>query len=195
MRCAALAACVVVIVAPLATGAAEERPKATEPVEKNGLSLSVRPTKATFAPGEAVGVEILLKNTSDKPLALWGTKSSLGWRPSTLTFVFRRVGDKDRVIKLREGSNPRIMSPVSMGPQTLAPGKSVTMTCGINQWAWWREQGKLNRLGAGGLQAGEWHVTVELNAKGGFGPNKGWIGSITSKPARVTVATKAEEKD
>jgi hypothetical protein len=184
---------IVCLAAGVATGAdaeAEKKPEATKPVVEKGLSLSIRPARTTFEPGKPVQVDVLLKNETDQPLVLFGTKGVSGWRPATLTFRFKQVGGKTEHT-LREGHNPRIMAPMAFGPKTIAAGQEIVVTCTINQWAWWREKGHVKRLGAGVLGPGTWEVTVEL--KGSQMGGRGWAGTITSNAAGVQVAEKKDE--
>jgi RNA polymerase sigma factor (sigma-70 family) len=58
---------------------AEPGPKPSEPAVKEGLSVSVRATKAIFAGNEAPEFVVTFKNVSEKPFQLHGLENRLGY--------------------------------------------------------------------------------------------------------------------
>jgi len=175
-------------------------PKASKPVVKDGLSISVRPSKAMFARGEAIGLEVTFANVSTKPLTLGGSRM-LRWMPTGgFTFIIKNVKTGE-VRTLRAGMNPMIRAPVRMENKTIAAGKSVMVPAAIDRWSWSMQPvpargaaraRKLRKyLGTDMLPGGTYQVTVSCKFgkgwSGGGASQKFWIGDIAAGPVIVKV--------
>jgi len=180
---------------------AKKRPEPTskpsEPVVKNGLSISVGPVKAAFAQKEPIALDVTLRNVSKEPISLAGTRF-VSWRPSPgLTFLVKDA-KSGKVRTLREGTNPMIAAPVRIQNQTLPAGKSLGVRATLDRWAWCRVPvpGKPKRqkrafLGPGLLPPGEYRVTVRCTLGKGFGKDVTfWMGEIDANPVSLRVDAK-----
>lgn len=185
------------------------KPKASKPVVKDGLSISVQPSKIVYARREPIVLAVTLRNVSKKTFALSGS-NMLGWIPGGgLTFTVKDV-KTGKVRTLRSGTNPMIMAPVRLESKTLAPGGSVVVRVAVNRWSWYRANVPVVRkktdpvapaprqvrrqLGAEILPGGLYRITVSCKLGKGFrGPRwRGgnvpfWTGEIASKPVEVRV--------
>ena len=174
-------------------------PKASKPVVKDGLSISVRPGRSVFARGETIALEVTFGNVSKKPLTLGGSRM-LRWMPTGgFTFIIKNVKTGETKT-LRAGMNPMIRAPVRMENKTIAAGKSVMVPAAIDRWSWSMQpaparggaRGRQLRkyLGPDMLPGGTYQIVVSCKFGKGFGrgEQKFWIGDIAAGPVIVKVA-------
>ena len=164
---------------------------ASQPVVKEGLSISVRPSKATFARREPITLHVTLTNVSKRQIGLAGTRFR-DWRPSPgLTFLVTDVNSK-KVRTLREGMDPRIMAPVRLQDRALRPDEAATMVATLDQWAWSQAPGARGGrrfLGPALLPGGACRITVRCLVGKGFRQSpEAWSGEIEASPVSVAVA-------
>lgn len=68
----------------VAAGASAEETKPPQPAVKDGLSVTVTPAKAVFAGEEAIMMNVVFKNVSQRPFKLWGVRKGWTWRLENL---------------------------------------------------------------------------------------------------------------
>ena len=197
--CAAMAlGCVL---QPDARAAEAGPPAASEPVVKNGLSISVRPIQLVYAQGEPLGLTVTLRNASKTPLLLAGTVFR-DWRPSPGLAFLVKDSKTGKLRTLREGVNPMIQAPVKLENRTLPPGSSVVVEATLDQWAWEAvsDQGQRPRsgrdarqwLGPGLLPSGEYEVTARCTLDAGLGQDGAfWTGEVESRAVSVRIGRAA----
>jgi RNA polymerase sigma factor (sigma-70 family) len=171
--------------------AAPAAPKAAEPAEKNGLAVTVTPTKAVFDRGEALSFDVTFKNVSEKTFLLNdpANDNSFGWRydfeqPDAGKKWFAQLKGDPRADALRA---PR-------PPAELAPGKALTIRAVLSTTYYQFKLADDDKIViAQTLAPGRYQVRMEL---GWATPNRAdakpkfpfWTGQMTTNPVSFAIA-------
>jgi RNA polymerase sigma factor (sigma-70 family) len=165
---------------PLPAAVEERKPRASEPVEKDGLSVTVIPAKQRFASTEPLAFTVILKNTSDKPFFLldadyfWDWRIKFGGWQLTPRFEAERI---HRATVLEAGQERRV-------EVKLDDRRSFAFQ--------WSEGSKQKVEPVKVLPLGKYPLVVHptfANLKQGKGELKHrlWVGELTTKPVEIEV--------
>ncbi|MGE3803995.1 MAG: RNA polymerase sigma factor [Gemmataceae bacterium] len=159
-------------------------PRSSEPVIKDGLSVTVTPVKAAFALDEPPAFKVEFKNVSNKPFQIYPADVHELWK-----FVFT---DRQGTTYIAD-ERPQFLKPPpqwkSAGPHTLQPGKSLNSFAKLLL-----KDLKLERVGPEGatslemLPPGDYRIKIELSlAEEEPGALPYWKGALITKEAAFTV--------
>jgi len=180
-------------------------PGASRPVVKEGLSVTVRPAKAVFAPNEPLVFDVSLKNVGDKTFLLCMPNDFVRWTweveetSSRVVWQLRLRGDPDldkpHVLELA-GSGQQWLDQADLGAARLEYGKVHTVRARFADNRFF--SGPKNADDAAAyrerLKPGKYRVRVALR----FGTfeshvvaKSSWIGDLTTGTADFAIADPA----
>jgi RNA polymerase sigma factor (sigma-70 family) len=174
----------------------DKKPAASEPVAKDGLSVTIRPTAATFEAGKALLFNLTFKNESKAPFLLYdvdwgwsyhlrfyqGDRSSEGWDCQFLVDQLARRAPKPEDSRILE------------------PGQSHEVRVSTNAalYSWrgkqLREPPSLEHLAPGKYNVIAVRTFDENSAKGEY-KHRHWTGTIASKPITSEISAEAPKDE
>ncbi|OAI41685.1 hypothetical protein AYO40_02510 [Planctomycetaceae bacterium SCGC AG-212-D15] len=154
------------------------RPAGPKPVAKDGIEVTVRPTKAVFAKGETVAFEVSFKNASGAARSIC---CPVPGQPLSWQFTFQRKNNGEST--KRDGG----LAPGKWNGSYLVdlePGKTHTLTVRGMESAEraWRP-----------LDAGKYTVKIKLHINPTAAPTKHkqwWTGTLETEGVEIEVAEK-----
>lgn len=169
-------------------------PKASEPVEKNGLQITARPDKAVFELGQPLAFTVTFKNVSKDDFTLLHS-------PLVVSHCkFHIAGEKEGilwdVIPLPKAAAP---APVSPPPCVLKAGQSVEATLRLDEnfvFDWKGEQ-LAKPMPVKQLPAGKYRLALDVIFLGVTkdvqlsGKPPLWVGQLATKPTPFEISDKA----
>jgi hypothetical protein len=167
-----------------------EKPRVSKAVVKDGLSVTIQPTKAVFGKDEEPCVEFIFTNVSQRPFKL-----------ARMNYFPEGQAQKADLQDVRTGQSwkgtylpaPRAASPAPLAAD-LAPEQSLKCAAGLfaAPWGSWRWQAKDNGPVLQTLPPGKYRLTFQLALQAGFQGKKEdyWAGEMTTSPTELEIVDK-----
>jgi RNA polymerase sigma factor (sigma-70 family) len=167
-----------------------EKPRVSTPVVKDGLSVTIQPTKAVFGKDEEPAVEFIFTNVSKNPFKL-----------GAMNYFPEGQAEKADLQDVRTGQSwrgtyfgaKRAASPAPFAAD-LAPEQSFKCASGLYNapWGTWEWQPKDNGPVMRTLPPGKYRVTYQLAFRAGFQGKKEdyWTGDLVTNPTEFKIDDK-----
>jgi len=166
-----------------------ERPRASKPAVKDGLSVTIQPAKAVFGKDEMPVIDFHWTNLTQEPFKL-----------AAMNYFPERIKEAD-LLDLKTGASwkgtylppARTAAPAPV-PAEVAPAQTVQSHVGLGQEPWtrwsWRVQDKPPVIRA--LPPGKYRVAFTIAFGRGLAEKQGyWIGEITTNPTEFEITDKS----
>jgi RNA polymerase sigma factor (sigma-70 family) len=174
--------------APNTETTVDKEPTASEPVVKDGLSITVKPDKKVFEEEKPISFTVTFKNLSKQPFLLFDVDYS--W--SCEVFIYQHSVVDGWAVGFPTNRGLR-RAPIPDDSLPLQAGESRTVRVVLSNAVSyvWRGQQTIANPWRRYLAQGKYHVTVgrlfaENPAKGEY-KYRHWTGAITSKPVDIEI--------
>jgi RNA polymerase sigma factor (sigma-70 family) len=161
-----------------------EKPRASRSAVKDGLSVTIQPTKAVFGKDEEPAIEWTFTNVSKNRFKLGAMNYFPEGQAEEADLQELRTGQTWKGLYM---GNPRAASPAP-APAELAPEQSAKCVSGLYRAAWgswqWRAQDKGPVTPR--LPPGKYRLAFSLKFQGGKGDY--WIGALATNPTEFEIA-------